>query len=159
MVIAEIGSTPYNIMLLLHIGSAFVAFAPAFVWPFVSVRLKKAGEPVGPTINRLAAGNTLKIHGPAYVVTGFLGFGLAGMAGEINGENIFSMSQTWLSIAALLWFVGMGIMFGLMHPAEKKAADGDAAAEKQLSMYGGILHLILFVSLYLMVWKPGGPGI
>jgi uncharacterized membrane protein len=150
MVIAEIGSTPYNIMLLLHIGSAFVAFAPAFVWPFVSVRLKKAGEPVGPTINRLAAGNTLKIHGPAYVITGFLGFGLAGMSDEV-----FRVRQTWLSIAALLWFVGMGIMFGLMHPAEKKAASGDAAAEKQLSMYGGILHLILFVSLYLMVWKPG----
>ena len=39
MVTAAIGSTPYKIMLLLHIGSAFVAFAPAFVWPFVSVRL------------------------------------------------------------------------------------------------------------------------
>jgi uncharacterized membrane protein len=150
MVIAEIGSTPYKIMLLIHIASAFVAFAPAFVWPFVSVKLKKAGEPVGPTINRLAAGNTLKIHGPAYVITGFVGFGLAGMS-----EKVFRMSQTWLSLAALLWFVGMGIMFGLMNPAEKKAAEGDADAEKQLAMYGGILHLILFVALFLMIWKPG----
>ena len=54
MVIADIGSTPYNIMLLIHIGSAFVAFAPAFVWPFVSMRLRQAGEPIGPTIARLA---------------------------------------------------------------------------------------------------------
>ena len=154
MVTAAIGSTPYKIMLLLHIGSAFVAFAPAFVWPFVSMRLKKTGEPGGATINRLAGGNTLKIHGPAYFVTGFLGFGLAGMS-----EKVFRMSQTWLSLAALLWFAGMGIMFGLMHPAEKKAADGDAQAEKQLAMYGGILHLILFVALFLMVWKPGGPSI
>lgn len=159
MVIAEIGSTPYRIMLLIHIASAVVAFAPAFVWPFVSVKLKKAGEPVGPTLSRLAGGNTLKIHGPAYVVTGFVGFGLAGMSGEINGEKVFSMSQTWLSVAALLWFVGMGVMFGLINPAEKKAAEGDAAAEKQLSMFNGILHLILFVALYLMIWKPGGPGI
>ncbi len=154
MVIAEIGSTPYKIMLLIHIASAFVAFAPALVWPFVSVKLKKAGEPVGATIHRLAAGNTLKIHAPAYVITGFVGFGLAGMS-----EKVFRVSQTWLSIAAALWFLGMGLMFGLMHPAEKKAAAGDAAAEKQLSMYGGILHLILFVSLFLMVWKPGGPNV
>jgi len=159
-VFAAIGSTPYRIMLLIHIGSAIVAFAPAFVWPFVAVRLRKAGEPVGATINRLAGGNTLKIHGPAYVVTGFVGFGLAGMSGDTaDGEKFFSMSQTWLSIAALLWVAGMGIMFGLMNPAEKKAAQGDQDAEKKLSMYGGFLHLILFVALYLMIWKPGGPGI
>ena len=150
MVTAAIGSTPYKIMLLLHIGSAVVAFAPAFVWPVVSVRLKKAGEPVGVTINRLAGGNTLKIHGPAYFVTGFLGFGLAGMS-----EKVYRMSQPWLMVAAALWFGGMGIMFGLMNPAEKKAAAGDAQAEKMLSMCGGILHLILFVALFLMIWKPG----
>ena len=64
MVTAAIGSTPYKIMLLLHIGSAFVAFAPAFVWPFVSVRLKKAGEPVGVTINRLAGGTRSRSTAP-----------------------------------------------------------------------------------------------
>lgn len=150
MVIAEIGSTPYNIMLLIHIGSAFVAFAPAFVWPFVSMRLRQAGEPVGPTIARLAGGNSLKIHGPAFVVTGFVGFGLAGMS-----EKVFKMSQFWLSGAALLWFVGMGIFFGILHPAEKKVASGDASAEKQIAMFSGILHLIVVVALYLMIWKPG----
>ena len=155
MVIADIGSTPYNIMLLIHIGSAFVAFAPAFVWPFVSMRLRQAGEPIGPTIARLAGGNSVKIHGPAFVVTGFVGFGLAGMSGEINGEKIYSVSQLWLSIAALLWFVGMGIFFGILGPAEKKAANGDAGAEKQIAMFSGILHLIVVVALYLMIWKPG----
>lgn len=150
MVIAEIGSTPYKIMLLIHVLSAFVAFAPAFVWPFVSVKLKQAGEPVGPTIARLAGGNSLKIHGPAFVVTGFVGFGLAGMS-----EKVFRMSQLWLSGAALLWFVGMGIFFGILHPAERKAAEGDPAAEKQIAMFSGILHLIVVVALYLMIWKPG----
>ena len=58
MVIAEIDSTPYNVMLFIHILSAIVAFAPAFVWPFVSMRLKKAGKPVGPTISELAGGST-----------------------------------------------------------------------------------------------------
>lgn len=147
---AAIGSTGYNIMLLIHILSAFVAFAPAFVWPFVSMRLRQTGEPVGPTMSRLAGGNSLKIHGPAFVVMGFVGFGLAGMS-----EKVYSVSQTWLSIAAVLWFAGMGIFFGLLHPAEKRAAQGDEKAEKQIAMFSGILHLIVVVALYLMVWKPG----
>ena len=150
MVIAEIDSTPYNVMLFIHILSAIVAFAPAFVWPFVSMRLKKAGKPVGPTISELAGGNSLKIHGPSFVVTGFVGFGLAGMS-----EKVFKMSQLWLSGAALLWFVGMGIFFGILHPAEKRVANGDESAEKQIAMFSGILHLIVVVALYLMIWKPG----
>jgi uncharacterized membrane protein len=137
-------------MLLIHIASAFVAFAPTFVWPFVAMRLRSAGEEAGPTIARLAGGNSVKIHGPAFVITGFVGFGLAGMS-----EKVFKMSQPWLSAAALLWFVGMGIFFGILGPAEKKAADGDASAEKQISMFSGILHLIVVVALYLMIWKPG----
>ena len=156
MVSAAIGSTGYNIMLVLHLASVIVAFAPVFVWPFVSMRLKKTGQPVGPTINKLAAGLTLKVHGPALVAVGFFGFALSGMSGDgPDGEKIYSVSSPWLSAAAVLWVLGMGIMFGFMVPAEKKTVQGDAAAEKMLSMLGGVLHLILFVSLYLMVWKPG----
>ena len=150
MAFAATTGTGYKIMLLIHILSAFVAFAPAFVWPFVSMRLRQTGEPVGPTLSRLAGGNSLKIHGPAFVVTGFVGFGLAGMS-----DKLYTMSQAWLSIAAVLWFVGMGIFFGILHPAEQKAAQGDAKAEKQIAMFSGILHLIVVVALYLMIWKPG----
>lgn len=152
MLIGAIGDTGYDVMLLLHILAMIVAFAPSFVWPFVSVRLKKEGKPVGPTIAALAAGNSAKIHGPALAIGGILGFGLAGMSDEV-----FKVSQPWLTAAALLWFIALGVVFGMMAPAEKRILQGDEGAEKILSMAGGILHLVIVVELYLMIFKPGWP--
>lgn len=150
MLIGAIGDTGYNLMLLLHILAVIVAFAPSFVWPFVSVRLKKEGKPVGATIASLTAGNSAKIHGPALALAGIFGFGLAGMSDEV-----FKLSEPWLSAAMLLWFIALGVVFGLMAPAEKRIAAGDESAEKILSMAGGILHLVIVVELYLMIFKPG----
>jgi uncharacterized membrane protein len=150
MALATIDSFGYKLFVFLHIASVIVAFAPAFVWPFVSVRLRKAGKPVGTTINELAGGNTMKIHGPAFALAGIFGFGLVGLS-----DKVYEFSQTWVSIAMLLWFVGLGVMFGLMAPAEKKAQAGDEGSEAKLTMYGGMLHLLLFLLLIDMVWKPG----
>lgn len=140
----------YKLFLLLHILTVIVAFAPGFVWPIVSVNLKKQQKPVGPAIGALAAGNTAKVHGPALVLAGFFGFGLIGMS-----DKVWEFSQSWISVAMLLWFIMMGVVFGMMLPAEKKAAAGDASADKIVSMAGGILHLLLLVMLIVMIWKPG----
>jgi uncharacterized membrane protein len=150
MLIAAIGSTGYNVVLLVHLLAVIVAFAPSFVWPFVSVRLKKEGKPVGATIAALTAGSSAKIYGPALAVAGLAGFALAGMS-----NKVYRVADPWLSVAALLWFLALGVVFGLMAPAEKRIAAGDQSVEKLLSMSGGILHLILAVQLYLMVFKPG----
>ena len=148
--IVPVNTFGYKLMLLLHILAVIVAFAPAFVWPFASVKLKKEGKPVGPTIGALAAGNTAKIHGPALVLVGFFGFGLAGMS-----DKVWKFDQSWLMAAAVIWFLMLGIIFGLMLPAEKKSAAGDESADKLVSMAGGIMHLLLVVMLYLMIFKPG----
>lgn len=140
----------YKLMLLLHIVAVIVAFAPNFVWPFVSVKLKKAGKPVGPAIGELAEGNTAKIHGPALVLAGIFGFGLVGMS-----DKAWEFSQAWVGAGMLVWFLLMGVFFGLMLPAEKKAHAGDAGADKILSMAGGIIHLLLTIELIIMIWKPG----
>ena len=150
MLLATVDSSAYKVLLFLHILSVIIAFAPAFVWPFVSVRLRKANQPVGATINQLAGGNTLKIHGPAFAASGIFGFGLIGVS-----DKVWAFDQTWISIAMLLWFLGLGVMFGLMAPAEKKAEAGDEGAEAKLTMYGGMLHLLLFLLLVDMIWKPG----
>jgi uncharacterized membrane protein len=140
----------YKVMLFLHILSVIVAFAPAFVWPFASAKLKKEGKPVGPAIGALAAGNTAKVHGPALVIAGIVGCGLVGMS-----EKVFTFEQSWVMAALVIWFIMLGIVFGLLLPAEKKSAAGDESADKLVSMAGGILHLLLAVMLFLMIWKPG----
>lgn len=149
MVIGAVGSFMYNVFLLLHILAVIVAFAPNFVWPFVSVRLKREQRPVGATINDLTSGTTAKVTGPAMVLAGIFGFGLAGLSDEV-----WKMSQTWLSIAILLWFLAIAVIYGMMVPAEKKIAGGDESAEARLSMAGGMLHLLLFLLLIVMIWKP-----
>lgn len=157
MVLGAIGDTGYNIMLLIHVLAMIVAFAPSFVWPFVSVALRKAGDqdPAG-TINRLNGGSTQKIYGPALAVGGLIGFGVAGMSKPASGgDPIFAMSQTWLMIAALVWIIMLGIYFGLLAPAEKKLAQGDRSVEKMIGMGNGIMHLLIVIALYLMVFKPG----
>jgi hypothetical protein len=155
-VIARPHGAGYNIVLVLHILAAMVAVAPGFVWPVVSVALKKAGKPVGPAIGDLAAGNTAKVHGPALVLTGILGIGLISMSkvGDAT-EGFWQWDQTWVMVSLLLWFIAMGLVFGLMMPAEKKAATGDEGAEKLISAVGGGLHLVLALLLIMMVFKPG----
>lgn len=148
--LVPVDSFGYKLMLLLHILAVIVAFAPAFVWPFASVKLKKEGKPVGPAIGALAAGNTAKIHGPALVLVGLFGFGLVGMS-----DKVFAFDQSWVMAAIVVWFLMLGIIFGLMLPAEKKSAAGDESADKLVSMAGGIMHLLLLVMLFLMIWKPG----
>lgn len=150
LALVPVNTFGYKLMLFLHILAVIVAFAPAFVWPFASAKLKKEGKPVGPAIGALAAGNTAKIHGPALVLVGIFGFGLVGMS-----EKVFTFSQSWVMAAGTLWFIMLGVVFGLMLPAEKKSAAGDESADKIVSMAGGILHLLLFVMLFLMIWKPG----
>jgi uncharacterized membrane protein len=149
-VLAAIDSFPYNLVLLLHILSVVVAFAPAFVWPIVNVQSRKAGANLPGTVTALAARNTMIIHGPALVLAGLFGIILV-----VLSDEVWEFSQVWISAAFLVWFALLGVVFGLIFPTEKKIAGGDTAAEAKLGMFTGFAHLLLLVMLVLMIWKPG----
>jgi uncharacterized membrane protein len=156
MVLASVDdgfSTLFGIFLLLHLLAVIVAFAPAFVSPFLSARSKKEGHPLEPAIAGKLAQNTQQVHGPALVLAGIFGFAMIG-----TSKQAFKFSQAWVSGAMAIWIVMIGIVFGLIGPAERKLAAGDTDAEKKLSMFGGIMHLLLLVVLILMVFKPGFPS-
>ncbi|MFA5565074.1 MAG: hypothetical protein WC184_05485 [Acidimicrobiia bacterium] len=146
MLFAAVGDTSYNFMLLLHILAAIVGFSPAWLWPIL-VRLNVSGD--------LEAGRSLeativRFSLPGLVLSGLLGFGIAGMS-----DKVFKMSQTWLMVAALLWIVLVAVYAAVARPAAKKLAEGDMNAQGTLGMATGVSHLILVVILYLMVFKPG----
>lgn len=154
--IVTVDTFGYKLMLFLHIAAVIVAFAPAFVWPLVTARLRRTGEPAAATAASLRQGDTRKVYGPATVLAGLFGFGLVGMSKpEGAPDPVFEFSQTWISISMLLWFVLLAVQFALMAPAEDKAAEGDADAAKKLPMFTGIQHLLLVLLLILMIWKPG----
>jgi uncharacterized membrane protein len=144
----------YRLFLLLHILSIIVAFGPGFVWPVVAARLRKEGQPLGATLSKIQLGNNMRIHGPALVAAGVFGFALIGMS-----DKEWKFSQSWISIALVLWFVMLGVLFGLLAPAERKASQGDDAAEQRVAMFTGMLHVLLLLMLIDMIWKPGVPGL
>lgn len=157
--LAVIGSDDflYKLVFLLHILSAIVAFAPAFVWPIVNMQTRKRGATVPAEVAGQVPVNNVIVHGPAMVATGIFGLLMVIMSNEsaVTGEKVFEFSQAWVSGAFLVWFALLGVMFGLLVPAERKAAAGDADAAKKVGMFGGFVHILLLVMLILMIWKPG----
>ena len=142
-VFGAIGDFGYNLMQYVHVAGMFVAFA------FTFSRAKGASPAE-------SGAKLRKVFGPALAVAGLAGFGLAGMSGkDANGDLIYSMSQPWLSVASLLWFIALGLVFALIAPAQDKVATGDQNAAKIVAAGTGGLHVILAIALYLMIWKPG----
>ena len=135
-VLGAVGDIGYNIMQYVHVAGMFVAFAFTF------------SRPSG--ANGTESGAKLrKVYGPALAVAGLAGFGVAGMS-----EKVYRVSEPWLSAAALLWFIALGLVFALIAPAQDKVANGDQNASKIVAAGTGGMHLILAIALYLMIWKP-----
>ena len=128
---------PYELMALLHILSAVVAFGPVFAYP----ALHRSGQ------TEVTARLHMRLTFPALGVLWVLGMGLAGMS-----EDPYKMSQTWLALSLVNWAVLMAISWFLISPA---IHDTGESARSKLSAGVGITHLGLVVGLALMVWKPG----
>ena len=151
MLIASIDSFAFRVLLLLHILSVIVAFAPGFVVPIVTARLKRQGKSLTQAANgKPVRTNSTQVHGPALVLAGLFGLALIGVS-----DKAFKFSQSWVSIALVLWFIMLGVLFALLIPAERKLGRGDEAAEQRVAMFGGMMHVLLLLMLIDMIWRPG----
>lgn len=146
MVLAAKGDTGYNIMLLLHVLTAIVGFAPAWLWPIL-VRMSAGG-------NKDAADaietSILRYSLPGVALAGLFGFALSGMS-----DKLYKMSQAWLSVSVLLWLAILAVYFFLARPAIAGVREGDESARGRLAAATGISHFALVIMLYLMTFKPG----
>jgi uncharacterized membrane protein len=127
----------YRILYLVHVLSAIIAFGPLFLYP----RLQRAGD----------AGDVARLHMrlvfPALVVLWIAGMGMAGV-GEI------SLAGTpFVTATILLWLIALVVSWFMIRPALKDSSDD---TRRIMTAGIGITHLILVVSLYLMIFKPGG---
>ena len=148
--LAEIGSTGYDVMLFLHIASALVAFAPAFAHPLIERQSRSLDPANRGIILGYLAQNSRRVYMPALIVTGLLGFGLQGMS-----DSVWEFSQTWIWLAVVVWVAMNGVLHGMLLPAEKALAAGDESARQRVDTGGMIMTVLLLVILYLMVFKPG----
>ena len=150
MMIASIGDTPYKIVLLLHILTAVVAFAPAFAHPFLTQQAKALDPSNQQAVMGFLSKNGQRIYAPALIVTGLLGFALSGMS-----DSFYKLSQGWLMASFLLWIAMNGVLHALIIPGERKMAAGDMSAEPKVAAAGAAITVMLLVMLYLMIFKPG----
>ena len=153
--LAVIGSDDflYKVLFLLHILSAIVAFAPAFVWPIVNVQTRKTGREGPGPIAGLVARNTMTIHGPALVLVGL--FGILMVVTVRRGLRVLA-GVDLAGLPGVVRPARRGLRAASSRP-RRRSPTGDEAAEKKVAMFGGIAHTLLLVMLILMIWKPGLP--
>ncbi|GJM37938.1 MAG: hypothetical protein DHS20C19_13050 [Acidimicrobiales bacterium] len=155
MLLADIGDTGYNIILLLHILAMFVAFSPAFVHPFIENDTQGMGDARQRIFTGIAS-RGMKIYGSALIVGGLLGFGVAGMSkAPGTDELVYSVSDSWVWPAVVLWLAMNGVLHGMILKGEKGLAAGDDSAAKTVALGGQLITVMFLVTMYLMVFKPG----
>ena len=165
MILAAVGSAGYKIFVLLHIVAIIVAFSPAFVWPVLNRRRRIEGSEAAADVSDMqampvpatapvesAAAGVLSptMHGGSLLLAGIFGIALIGLSGKA-----WAFSQTWVSIAFVLWFLMLGVFFAGLVPAQRALREGKAAAEQRLAMFYGGMHLLLLLQIIDMIWKPG----
>ena len=148
--IAAYRETGYNVMLFLHIVTAFVAFAPAFVHPLLANQTKALDAANRGRVLTMIAGNGRRIYAPALILTGLFGFAMQGMS-----DGVIEFSQTWFWLAIVVWLAMNGVLHAVVLPAERTVAGGDESAAKKVDAGGIALTVLLLFMLYLMVFQPG----
>jgi uncharacterized membrane protein len=141
----------YQLVYLLHIAAIVTAFAAAIVNPRLGGLAKRSDEGTARTINRFIADGSTKVHFPALAAVGLFGILMV-----LLSDEVYEFSQAWISIAFVLWFAMLGLIWFVLVPAERRlgAAPSDAD-EKKVAMFGGIIHLLFLLMLIDMIWKPG----
>ena len=129
--------TLQRILYFVHILSAIVAFGPLFFYP----KLQRAGATA--EVARLH----MRLVFPALVVLWVAGMGMAGV-GKISLAGTPFVTST-----ILLWLIALAVSWFMIRPALTEPGDD---TRKIMAAGIGITHLILVVSLYLMIFKPGG---
>lgn len=148
MVLAAVTDGSYQFLLILHILTALVAFAPAFVRPVLISHAKASGDR---SSLRALAGSSRRIYSPALILTGVFGFGLSGMS-----DDVHELSETWMILAIVIWIAMNGVLHAVERPAEVAFADGDDSAEGRLTVGSGAIAVMLLVMVWLMIVQPGG---
>lgn len=154
---AALGDTSYDVVLVLHVLSVIVAFAPAIAHPLTGAQFQAAEGDQG--LVRFAGAVARPgrwVYFPALVLAGVFGGALIGLSKpSANAEVLWQFEQTWIWLGILVWVVLCGLVSGVILPAERRVAAGDLAAQARVQAAGGLATLLVVVQVVLMVFKPG----
>jgi uncharacterized membrane protein len=137
-VIAAVGDNGYKVVLVLHILSAIVAFAPAIA-TIVAPRAATLGDEAVRT-GRI-------VYAPALILTGLFGIALV-----LQSDEAIKFSDGWVSAAFLVWILMNGAYHALVIRGTRAGGD---AGRRQVVLGGQAIAVLAVVMVYLMVFKPG----
>jgi hypothetical protein len=132
-------SDTYKFFLLLHIASVVVAFAPIVI----------GAVAVAPAGGRRGSVPELSPVGRVVYAGGLILAGLFGILLILSSDDAWEFSDTWITLAFLVWIAMNGVFHAMIFPARRAAR----AERAQLGIV--IMDVLLIVMLWLMIWKPG----
>ncbi len=144
----------YAVVLVLHLLTVAFVVGPAAAAGSLSGRHARSGD-VGALRDAL---RTTRLYSLATLVTVLLGTGLVGL-GAVGDQ--WDYGQAWISASYVLWLLGVGLMLGLVVPAQRQAVaaleEGGSAAGLAGRIAGGagVASLAWAAVIVLMVVKPG----
>ncbi len=151
MVLAAFRDDTYNVVLLIHIIAVIVSFAPAAINPLLGSYLEKnGGDPVVRSWAGFTANYTQRIALPGLVV-----LLVTGVLMIVLSDEVLEFSDTWISLAFLVWFGISGVVSAMILKGEKQVAGGDMKGMQLVAKGGPIATVLLLIMLYLMIFKPG----
>jgi hypothetical protein len=162
----------FKVVYLIHLAAVVIGFGSSFVYPVLAARSRNLPAREAYTVNHLALEiSPFLTSYPIYVAGG------AGLLLVVIGNPITSFSQTWISIAMLVYVLALLVAIFLhgpnlkamdalqaelldAPPGEPGAAPPPEVAEleergQKAAMYGGVLHVAWFILMIDMIWKPG----
>lgn len=165
--LAAVGSDAYNIVKVLHILCAIIGFGSVFLASFYyqQARARRGSEGIAIIESYRLVGKIA-----TYFMVAVL---LLGVAMVLMSEDKFSFGDTWILLSLVFLVAAMGMAGALLEPREKRALDlqreietvGETAAatqtaelvrlDKQMTLLGHALNLVVVVILVFMVFKPG----
>jgi hypothetical protein len=166
------GSFAYKFVFMLHILCIVVGFGTSFLYPVLASKARALPPNEGYAVNHTAfsVSKYLTTY-PIYAA------GVFGLTLVILSDKAYTFSQTWVSVAFVLFFIAV-LFAGFVHVPNLKAMDelsgklarGEATPSKEgppkevlelqergprAGMYGGLLHLLFLLLVIDMIWKPG----
>jgi uncharacterized membrane protein len=148
----------YLLFVYIHILAAIAWVGGAFILNLLGKRVARSTDPE--ELPKL--GRHIEFFGLRYFLPVSL---IVFVAGVVLVTQRWSFSQTWISIAMLLWLIS--VLLGALYigPRSKKVAEmfeaqgatspEARAASARLFMVSRIDVVIFLTILALMVWKPG----
>lgn len=146
------GGTGYKVLLVLHLLSVVIAFGP---W-FLNGVLPSAARRLGPGEGRAVNEANFRVSALSqYAMYAVFVFGFATIGAS---KKAVTVGETWVLLSVLAWVAIVGVLHGMVLPAQRALKDGGgdtAALTSRQAIGAGIINVLVVVAIVLMVFEPG----